>query len=98
VSTFVKKADSAPAIANITMFPILFLSGVFFPTVGFPSWLQKLVDVFPVSHLRHAFAGCFSPFTTGTGFDGTDLAVIAAWLLVAGALAARRFRFEHESG
>ncbi len=98
VSTFVKKADSAPAVANITMFPILFLSGIFFPTVGFPNWLQKAVDVFPVSHLRDAFAGCFSPFTTGSGFAWSDLAVVAAWLVGAGILAARRFRFEHESG
>jgi ABC-2 type transport system permease protein len=97
VSTFVKKADSAPAVANITMFPILFLSGLFFPTYGFASWLQTLVDIFPVSHLRDAFAACFSPFTTGSGFSASDLAVVAAWGIGAGLLAARRFRFESES-
>jgi ABC-2 type transport system permease protein len=97
VSTFVKRADSAPAVANITMFPILFLSGIFFPTVGFPDWLNKLVDIFPVSHIVHAFESCFSPFTTGAGFDGSDLAVIAAWFVGASILAARRFRFESES-
>lgn len=97
VSTFVKKADSAPAVANITMFPILFLSGIFFPTVGFPDWLKQLVDIFPVSHIVHAFESCFSPFTTGSGFDGSDLAVIAAWLVGAAVLAARRFRFDTES-
>jgi len=96
VSTFVKKADSAPAVANITMFPIMFLSGIFFPTVGFPSWLKTLVDIFPVSHIVHAFEGCFSPFTTGSGFDGSALAVLAAWLVGASILAARRFRFESE--
>ena len=66
VSTFVKKADSAPAVANITMFPLMFLSGIFFPTVGFPDWLQKVVDFFPVSHMVDAFGACFRPFTQGS--------------------------------
>ncbi len=98
VSTFVKKADSAPAVANITMFPILFLSGIFFPTTDFPNWLKHLVDVFPVSHLVHAFTYCFSPFATGSGFIGKDLGVVAIWLLAASLLAIRRFRFESEGG
>lgn len=98
VSTFVKKADSVPAVANITMFPILFLSGIFFPTVGFPNWLQKLVDVFPVSHLVDAFGACFRSYTTGSGFSGKDLGVLAIWFVAASVLAVRRFRFQSEGG
>ncbi len=98
VSTFVKKADSAPAVANITMFPILFLSGIFFPTTTFPDWLKHLVDVFPVSHMVHSFTYCFSPFATGAGFIGKDLGVIAIWFAAASLLAVRRFTFETEGG
>ena len=96
VSTFVKKADAAPAVANITMFPILFLSGIFFPTTTFPDWLKQVVNVFPVSHMVHSFTYCFSPFSTGAGFIGKELGVIAIWLAVASVLAIRRFRFESE--
>jgi ABC-2 type transport system permease protein len=96
VSTFVKKADSAPAVANITMFPILFLSGIFFPTTTFPEWLKQVVNVFPVSHMVHSFTYCFSPFSTGSGFIGKDLGVLVLWLAGASILAARRFRFESE--
>ncbi len=98
VSTFVKKADSAPAVANITMFPILFLSGIFFPTTTFPTWLKNVVNVFPVSHMVHSFTYCFSPFATGAGFIGKDLGVLAIWLVGASILAARRFKFESEGG
>ena len=96
VSTFVKKADAAPAVANITMFPILFLSGIFFPTTNFPHWLKQVVDVFPVSHLVHAFTYCFSPFATGSGFIGKDLGVLAIWFAAASILAIRRFKFESQ--
>ena len=96
VSTFVKKADSAPAVANLTMFPILFLSGIFFPTTNFPDWLKQVVDIFPVSHLVHAFTYCFSPFGTGSGFIAKDLGVLAIWFVAASVLAVRRFRFESE--
>jgi ABC-2 type transport system permease protein len=96
VSTFVKKADAAPAVANITMFPILFLSGIFFPTTNFPGWLKQVVDIFPVSHLVHAFTYCFSPFATGSGFIGKDLGVLVIWFVAASVLAIRRFRFESQ--
>jgi ABC-2 type transport system permease protein len=96
VSTFVQRADSAPAIANITMFPLMFLSGIFFSTADFPNWLQNVVDVFPVSHLVDAFGACFRPFTHGASFSGKDLGVMAIWLVAAGFLATRRFRFEQE--
>jgi ABC-2 type transport system permease protein len=97
ISTFVKKADSAPAIANLTMFPFMFLSGIFFPITTFPDWLKTLVGIFPVRHLVDAFVGCFSPFTSGSGFSGKDLGVMALWFAVALALAVWRFRREVEA-
>ena len=44
VVTFVRKAESAPAVSNLTMFPILFLSGVFFPIGNAPQWIQDVAN------------------------------------------------------
>jgi ABC-2 type transport system permease protein len=51
---------------------------------------------FPLYHLVHAFTACFSPYTSGSGFDVRDLAAIAAWGAVGLAVAVRRFRWESE--
>jgi ABC-2 type transport system permease protein len=94
VATFVRRADTAPAIASLTLFPILFLSGVFFPLNGAPEWVRTIADIFPLYHLVRAFTACFSPFTDGSGFALRDLAVIAAWGVVGLFVAVRRFRWE----
>ena len=68
-----RRADSAPVVANLTLFPLLFVSGVFYSVQNEPGWLRRIADVFPLSHLIQAFTACFSPYTTGTGFSGRDL-------------------------
>jgi ABC-2 type transport system permease protein len=93
VASFVRKAESAPMVANLTMFPIIFLSGVFFPISDAPDWLQQVADIFPVAHLVDAFTACFDPATTGSGFSG-DLWSLVAWTAVGLVVAARRFRVE----
>jgi ABC-2 type transport system permease protein len=96
VATYVRRADTAPAIANLTLFPILFLSGVFFSLDGAPDWVRAVANVFPLYHIVRAFTACFSPFTQGSGFAFRDLAVIAAWGAVGLAVAVRRFHWESE--
>lgn len=96
VATFVRRADTAPAIANLTLFPILFLSGVFFSLDGAPGWVRTVANVFPLYHIVRAFTACFSPFTQGSGFALRDLAAIAVWGAVGLAVAVRRFHWESE--
>jgi ABC-2 type transport system permease protein len=94
VGSFVRRADTAPVIANLTLFPLLFVSGVFYSTEGAPEWLQRIADVFPLSHVVHAFTACFSPYTTGSGFSTRDLTSILAWGVGGTFVAVRRFSRE----
>jgi ABC-2 type transport system permease protein len=94
VSTFVRRADTAPAISNLTLFPLLFLSGVFFPLEGAPGWIVTLAHIFPLSHIVEAFTACFSPYTHGNGFEPRNLAEITAWGVGGLLVAVRRFRWE----
>jgi ABC-2 type transport system permease protein len=96
VSTFVRRAETAPAIANLTLFPLAFLSGLFFPIETAPQWVKTIAHVFPLSHLVEAFEGCFSPFTSGSGLALRDLAIVAAWGVGGLLVAIRRFRWEAE--
>ena len=98
VSCFVDRPESAQPIAGITLFPLLFVSGVFYPLEGAPDWLQKLAHVFPLSHLAQGFEECFSPHTTGLGFSGKHLTVLALWWIGGTIYAARHFRWEKWPG
>jgi ABC-2 type transport system permease protein len=84
-------AEAAPAIANATALPILFISDVFVRLDDPPRWLDILGNIFPVKHLSEACQAAFNPFQTGPGFEWWDLAIVAAWGLAAAVLAVRRF-------
>lgn len=84
-------AEAAPAVANATILPVLFISDVFVRLDDPPRWLDILGDIFPVKHLSEACQAAFNPFETGTGFEWWDLAVVAAWGLAGAVLAVRFF-------
>lgn len=94
VASFVRRAETAPIVANLTLFPLLFLSGVFFPLQSEPEWLQRVARIFPLSHLVHAFEACFSPYTTGSAFSARDLVSLLAWGAVGAVVAVHRFARE----
>jgi ABC-2 type transport system permease protein len=47
-----KEAESAAAAANAFMFPMMFLSGTFFPVEMMPEFLQKLAKVLPLYYVN----------------------------------------------
>lgn len=54
ISGLAKTVDAVPAIANLIIFPMLFLSGIFFPTTSMPNWLQHVVQYLPLQPFAHA--------------------------------------------
>jgi ABC-2 type transport system permease protein len=98
VSSFVANAETAPVVANITLLPLAFISGVFASVHGAPQWLSTLASVFPLRHMVDAFSATFSPHTSGSGFRPGDLAVMLAWALAGAMVAVRRFRWEPAQG
>lgn len=94
-------ADAAPAIANISVFPLIFISGVFFPVDN--DTLNRIADFFPV---RHFIVALNSVFGTPIGHQAPgvvnlpwkDIAVVVAWGAVGAVIAAKRFRWEPKRG
>lgn len=89
LAAVVRNARSFGAVALIVLLPMSFVSDVF--TVGGPRWMQTLGSILPLKHLQNALTDVMAG-TAGAGTWG-HLAVLAAWALVAGALALRFFHW-----
>jgi ABC-2 type transport system permease protein len=97
LTTVIRGADSAqPIIAAITL-PLYFISGVFLATTLLPHWLQNVASVFPVRPFQQALLAAYNPYSTGSGFAGPDLLIMAAWGVAGLLIAMRRFRWTPQS-
>ena len=71
--------------------PLYFVSGVFVPVAALPHWLADAGELFPVRHLADALLVAYNPHTTGLGFAGRDLLIVAAWGAAGLLIAVRTF-------
>lgn len=88
-----RTSQSARGLASFVAFPMMFLSGVFFPITTLPSWLQTLVHILPLTWLTDAL---HQVMNNGAGFAdiALDCLVLAAWAVVTFAIATWRFRWD----
>ena len=95
VAAVASSGGAATAIANATLLPLAFFSGLFIPfTDDTPAWMVTLGNIFPLKHFNEAFQKAFLPGTTGAQFDWPALAIMTAWGLAALLLAVRLFKWE----
>jgi len=84
--------DAAQGIAQAITLPMMFLSGVFFPTDTLPTTLQKVVHFLPLTPLLDALRKVVNDGRSITA-TGHQVLLLAAWGMVTFILAARTFRF-----
>jgi ABC-2 type transport system permease protein len=94
LAAVIPNGETAPAVANATALPILFISGVFIPLDDAPEWLRTVGSIFPVRHVFLALRDSFDPFVQGSGFAWDHLGIVALWTVFGVAIAARFFRWE----
>jgi len=93
VASFASTEDSANGMTSVIQFPMMFLSGTFFPIDQMPDPLQAIARVIPLTYLSDALrqvmvgGAAFAPLWA-------CFAVLAAWLVVCFAIAARQFRWQ----
>lgn len=89
----VSTTEGALPIIQLIQFPMLFLSGVFFPIEFMPEFMRPIVDALPLTYLgdalRQVMVGA-SPLHP----LGMDVIVLGAWLIVCTGLAIRLFKWE----
>lgn len=76
ITAVIPNANAASPIVNISILPLLFLSGIFIPIGNnAPGWIVWVARVFPVRH----FAVGLQAGYLGTPFHWSDVAVVAGW-------------------
>lgn len=95
ISGLAKTVEAVPAIANLIAFPMLFLSGVFFPTTAMPDWLQHVVKYLPLTHFANAFRDVMA---NGAGWStiAPNIYWMLGWSAVLITLAMITFGFEEK--
>ena len=86
--SFTSKA--ANAIGGVLFFVLMFLAGLWWPRAEMPAWLRGISDATPVG----AGVQAIQDAVAGHWASGLYFGVMAAWVVVAGALAIRFFRWE----
>jgi ABC-2 type transport system permease protein len=93
LTAVIPNEDAAPAISNVAVLPLYFLSGVFIPETEIPDGILKIADFFPIRQFFEAFFAAWNPATDGAGFEWGHLAIVAAWGVAGLLLAIRFFRW-----
>jgi ABC-2 type transport system permease protein len=89
VASLIRNAEAAPAVVQLILFPLLFLSGTYLPIHS--QALNQVASILPVRPLNQALLG---PFAEHTGVNWHSLAVLAAWGAAGTLIAIRRFRWD----
>jgi ABC-2 type transport system permease protein len=88
-----KNERQVAPLANIVVFPMMFLSGTFFPRFLMPEWLQTLSNFLP---LTPVIDGIRLITTEGKHFVDIlpQLGLIGIWMVIIYVIAFRVFRWE----
>ncbi len=85
--------EGAMPIIQLIQFPMLFLSGIFFPVDIMPGFMRPIVDAMPLTYLGDIFRQVMVEATPLYSMT-VNLAVLTGWLVISMVLAIRLFRWE----
>jgi ABC-2 type transport system permease protein len=93
IGGWAKNERQAAPLSNIIVFPMLFLSGTFFPRYDMPHWLQSVTTYLP---LTPVIDGLRLLTTEGKSLlqIGPQIGLVAIWFVVVYAIAFRVFKWE----
>jgi ABC-2 type transport system permease protein len=97
LTSLIRSSDSAQPIAAAVTLPLYFISGIFLVSTLLPHWLLQVAGFFPVRPFQQALLAAYNPYSSGSGFAGRDLLIMAAWGTAALLIAIRRFRWTPQS-
>ncbi|MDA1226498.1 MAG: ABC transporter permease [Chloroflexi bacterium] len=92
VGAYAKTVQAASGLGNAVVLPLMFFSGVFFPTDNLPLVLQTLVEFLPLAPMLETFRGVILESKSLTDFPA-QLSVLAGWLVGTAIVAVKTFRF-----
>lgn len=93
VAGWAKNENQAAPIANVVFFPMMILSGTFFPREVFPSWLQRVGNYVPLAYVSDGLRDIANN-AAGLHQLTRPLLGIVVWLVISFLIAVRVFRWE----
>lgn len=93
IASFASSEESANGMTSVVQFPLMFLSGTFFPLDAMPEALRTVARALPLTYLGDALR---QVMVDGTPFVPLWIcvAVLVGWLVVCFGIAARFFRWQ----
>lgn len=86
--------ESAALIGNLITFPMMFLSGTFFPITAMPQYLQTIAHALPLYYVIDGLTNLMTYSNTTQAI--LDLAVLAVFSLMVFTLAVRFFKWRED--
>lgn len=93
IGGWARNENQAAPLAQLATLPMMFLSGVFFPTFLMPEWLQAITKYIPLTPVVDSIRLIVTEGNTLFQL-GPQLAVIAGWTVIIYIVAFRVFRWE----
>ena len=93
ISSLAPNEDSAPAIANLVTFPMLFLSGVFFPIDFLPKIIGYISNLLPLTHLAQGIR-LSALYGNSPMMTMPQIGITFAWLALSFFICALSFKWE----
>jgi ABC-2 type transport system permease protein len=90
----IPNAEAAGVVANVLILPLTFISGIWYPLTGAPTWLLDVAKISPVERLANILHTAFDPLNHGSAFAGNDFLVLGIWLVIGVRLAMRFWQKE----
>ncbi|MBI2872832.1 MAG: ABC transporter permease [Chloroflexi bacterium] len=92
VGTIAKNVNAASGLGNAVTVPMMFFSGVFFPTENLPRFLATVVTYLPLTPMLDAMRGVALDAMPLWEFP-MELGLLGAWIVVTSVVAVRIFKF-----
>lgn len=93
VSSVARNESAIPPFANLVTLPQFLLAGTFFSIDAFPTWLQPICRVLPLTHFNTAMRNiAFEGATLASCWK--ELGILGIWTVVVYTIAFRTFKWE----
>jgi ABC-2 type transport system permease protein len=93
IGGWAKNENQSAPLANLIAFPMMFLTGVFFPTFLMPQWLQNISHFLPLTPIIDGIR-MITTENASLLTLGPQLAIIFGWTVIIYTIAFRVFRWE----
>ncbi len=93
IGSWARNENQAAPLSNLLAFPMMFLSGVFFPRFLYPEWLQNITSYVPLTPVVDGFRRIMTENASLLQL-GPEIAIMGIWVIITYVGAAVLFRWE----